>query len=122
MSKRRNHDAAFKARVALEAVKGERTVSGLRKTDRGKRGCRPPVGPFDGRWFNAMRPPQTSGVTCPPEDALRAAAPYPAGGELRSRRNRIGAPRITSRIRVRWWTMTKPRSAPTTSASIDISA
>ena len=27
MSKRRNHDAAFKARVALEAVKGERTVS-----------------------------------------------------------------------------------------------
>ncbi len=24
MSKRRNHDAAFKARVALEAVKGER--------------------------------------------------------------------------------------------------
>lgn len=27
MSKRRNHDAGFKARVALEAVKGERTVS-----------------------------------------------------------------------------------------------
>jgi transposase len=27
MSKRRNHDAAFKARVALQAVKGERTVS-----------------------------------------------------------------------------------------------
>ena len=27
MSKRRNHDAAFKARVALEAVKGERTMS-----------------------------------------------------------------------------------------------
>jgi hypothetical protein len=27
MSKRRTHDAAFKARVALEAVKGERTVS-----------------------------------------------------------------------------------------------
>jgi transposase-like protein len=27
MSKRRNHDAAFKARVALEAPKGERTVS-----------------------------------------------------------------------------------------------
>ncbi len=26
MSKRRNHDAAFKVRVALEAVKGERTV------------------------------------------------------------------------------------------------
>ena len=29
MSKRRNHDAAFKARVALEAVKGARTVSEL---------------------------------------------------------------------------------------------
>jgi len=29
MSKRRNHDAAFKALVALEAVKGERTVSEL---------------------------------------------------------------------------------------------
>ena len=29
MWKRRNRDAAFKARVALEAVKGERTVSGL---------------------------------------------------------------------------------------------
>lgn len=29
MSKRRNHDAAFKARVVLEAVKGERTVSDL---------------------------------------------------------------------------------------------
>ena len=29
MSKRRNHDAGFKARVALETVKGERTVSEL---------------------------------------------------------------------------------------------
>ncbi|MGR3493549.1 MAG: transposase, partial [Shimia sp.] len=29
MSKRRNHDAGFKARVALEAVKGERIVSEL---------------------------------------------------------------------------------------------
>ena len=29
MSKRRNNDAGFKARVALEAVKGERTVSEL---------------------------------------------------------------------------------------------
>lgn len=27
MKKRRNHDAGFKARVALEAVKGERRVS-----------------------------------------------------------------------------------------------
>ena len=29
MPKRRNHDAGFTARVALEAVKGERTVSEL---------------------------------------------------------------------------------------------
>lgn len=29
MKKRRNHDAGFKARGALEAVKGERTVSEL---------------------------------------------------------------------------------------------
>jgi transposase len=29
MSKRRNHDAAFEARVAFEALKGERTVSAL---------------------------------------------------------------------------------------------
>ena len=29
MKKRRNHDAGFKASVALEAVKGERTVSEL---------------------------------------------------------------------------------------------
>lgn len=29
MKKRRNHDAGFKARVALEAVKGERTMSEL---------------------------------------------------------------------------------------------
>jgi transposase-like protein len=29
MSKRRTHDAAFKPRVALETLKGERTVSEL---------------------------------------------------------------------------------------------
>ncbi|MDO9524370.1 MAG: IS3 family transposase, partial [Gemmobacter sp.] len=29
MKKRRNHDAGFKARVALESVKGARTVSEL---------------------------------------------------------------------------------------------
>ena len=29
MSKRRNHDVAFEARVALDVLKGERTVSEL---------------------------------------------------------------------------------------------
>ncbi|WP_411956545.1 transposase [Paracoccus homiensis] len=33
MSKRRNHDSGFKARVASEAVKGERTVSELAAED-----------------------------------------------------------------------------------------
>ena len=29
MSKRKNHNSAFKARVALEAIKGEQTVTEL---------------------------------------------------------------------------------------------
>lgn len=35
MKKRWNHDAGFKARVALEAVKGERMVSGMAAEDSG---------------------------------------------------------------------------------------
>jgi len=37
MSKRRNHDAAFKASVALETLKGERTVSELATAQGGPR-------------------------------------------------------------------------------------
>jgi transposase len=33
MSKRRNQDAAFKARIALEALKGERRMSKLAAAD-----------------------------------------------------------------------------------------
>jgi hypothetical protein len=35
ISKRRNHGAAFKARVALQALKGERTVSQLGAANEG---------------------------------------------------------------------------------------
>jgi len=84
MSKRRNHDAAFKARVALEAVKTERTVSELAA----EYGVHPTMNHqwkrsrlekatvqrhrhlFENRWFVEQRALSVGGYCCPVEPEL----------------------------------------------------
>ena len=77
MKKRRNHDAGFKARVALEAVKGERTVSelaaehGVHPTPRSELGTRH-LGPSG---------PRRSAPSYSPVPPVRASAALsPASG------------------------------------------
>lgn len=76
MSKRRNHDATFKARVTLEALKGERTVSelaaayGVHPTlnHQWKKSLREGVAGIFERGSKAAPPrlPSTLSVTCMP--------------------------------------------------------
>ena len=85
MSKRRQHHPEFKARVALEAVKGERTVAELAISMPGAVATRPAQASEDGSSSTT-----TGGLTPPMTDGPRT----PHTGSEEKRRNPTGRPNL----------------------------